>query len=196
VTRFALSAVLAFAGAAAAQPKPAGEDLFPLEVGNVWTFKVSGQEDRFTIKVAAIEKAGDYECFRLEAFLRDRPVGTEHLLVAKNGVFRARTDKDDVTPPVAVLLFPLEKGKVWKGDYKLGGKAASATFTANTETVTVPAGKFDAYSVQADLTEMGGRVRTTLWYAPDVGIVKQTLEEGKRTLTLELEKFEKAAKKK
>ena len=194
--RATLAWLTVFAGVTVAQPKVPAIDLFPLEVGNVWTYKVSGQDDRFTIRVAAFEKAGDYECFRLEATLRDKPVGTEHLLVAKNGVFRARTDKDDVTPPVCILLLPIQKGSAWKGDYKLGGKAASAVFSTNTETVTVPAGKFEAVSVQADLTEMGGRVRTTVWYAANVGVVKQTLEEGKRTLTLELEKFEKAAKKK
>lgn len=178
-----------------AQGLQATEELYPLEIGNTWTFRVSGQEERFTIKVAALEKVGDFECFRLEATLKDKPVGTEHLLVAKNGIFRARTDKDDVSPPVCILQFPSKKGDSWKGEYKLGGKAATALFVADTETVTVPAGKFTTISVQADLSEMGGRVRTTLWFAPKVGVVKQTLEEGKRVITLELEKFEKGGKK-
>lgn len=171
------------------------DDYYPLEVGNTWTFKVSGQEDRFTIKVAAIEKVGDYECYRLEATLRDKLVGTEHLLSAKNGIFRVRTDKDDVVPPVCILQLPSPKGSAWKGDYKLGGKAASASFVTDTETITVPAGNFNAISVQAELNEGGGRVRTTIWFAPNVGVVKQTLEEGKRVLTLELEKFKFAEKK-
>ena len=59
----------------------------------------------------------------------------------------------------------------------------------------MPAGKFNAVSVQAELNEPTGRVRTTLWFVENVGVVKQTLEEGKRTLTLELEKFTKAGKK-
>ena len=158
-------------------------------------YKVSGQEDRFTIKVVALEKVGDYECYRLEATLRDKPVGTEHLLSAKNGIFRVRTDRDDVIPPVCILQIPAKKGSSWKGDYKLGGKAASAGFTVDTEAITVPAGKFNAVSVQAELNEPTGRVRTTLWFVENVGVVKQTLEEGKRTLTLELEKFTKAGKK-
>ncbi|WP_157369176.1 TapB family protein [Zavarzinella formosa] len=187
--------LLMFAGFAQAEEKTPEDDLYPLEIGNTWTYKVSGQEDRFIIRVAAMEKVGDYDCYRLEAMLRDKPVGTEHLLVAKNGIFRARTDKDDVTPPVCILQFPTKKGTTWKGEYKLGGKAANASFVGDTETVTVPAGKFATVSVQADLAEMGGKVRTTLWFAPNVGVVKQTLEEGKRTLTLELEKFQKAEKK-
>ena len=172
--------LLWLAGVAGAQEKAGSDDYYPLEVGNTWVYKVSGQEDRFTIKVVALEKVGDYECYRLEATLRDKPVGTEH---------------DDVIPPVCILQIPAKKGSSWKGDYKLGGKAASAGFTVDTEAITVPAGKFNAVSVQAELNEPTGRVRTTLWFVENVGVVKQTLEEGKRTLTLELEKFTKAGKK-
>jgi hypothetical protein len=57
----------------------------------------------------------------------------------------------------------------------------------------VPYGRFRAIKIDAEITpESGGKTLTYIWYAERVGVVKQTIMEGKRPLiVLELEKFEK-----
>jgi hypothetical protein len=189
-----------FAVIAAARPaladEPANhiENLLPLAVGNSWTYKVSGQEDRFVVRVARQEMVGEQTCFRLDASLKDRVVASEHLAFTKDGLCRFRVDKEDVVPPVCVLKQTPPKNGRWRSAaYQVGGRTANASFTTKNEDVTVPAGKFKAVIVDATISEGGGRppTRTIVSYADGVGIVKQEIVEGKRPLVLELERFEK-----
>ena len=181
----------------AADPQPTLEELFPLAVGNQWTYRVNGQDVRFVVRVARQEMVGDQTCFVLEGRLRDRAVATEHLAFTRNGLTRFRADKEDVLPPVTVLKAP--GAAPWGVQkYQLGERTGSANFrVANGRgEMVVPAGRYRGVIVTAEVTsETGGRT-TTLWYAPAVGLVRQTLADSKGPgripyFTMELEKFEK-----
>jgi hypothetical protein len=185
---------------AAAQDPPVPESLFPLAVGNAWTYKVSGQDDRFVVRVAAEEAVGTQTCFKLEAWLKDKVVATEHVAFTKAGLCRFRAEHEDIDPPVCILRTPAPK-RPWTEKYALGSREAAYTFQAQTEDVTVPAGKFKATAVKAWIGESrppGGDVRllrATVWYAPGVGPVKQVVAEdgkGRFPVALDLEKFDKA----
>jgi hypothetical protein len=191
-----LPALLLAAPVFADDPPLPGENLFPLTVGNIWTYKVSGQDERFTVKAVRQEMIGSQTCVLLEASLKDRVVATEHLAFTKNGLCRFREDKEDVDPPLAVLKFPAPR-KGWKIDYHLGSRSATATFWTGTSEVTVPAGKYKTSIVHASVSEGGNPgPSTSVFYADGVGIVKQEIREGKRPqLVLELEKFVKAGSK-
>ena len=104
-----LIAALPLAAPAADQPV---EDLFPLAVGNTWTYKVAGQEERFVVRVAKQEMVGAQTCFLLEGRLGPRVVATEHLAFTKDGLTRFRADKEDVVPPVTVLKAAPDR---WEG---------------------------------------------------------------------------------
>src|SRR5262245_48165772 len=194
-----LSILIAVASLIPVADNPAGENLLPLVVSNTWTYKVSGQDDKFVVKVARQEMVGEHTAYVLEGRLRDRVVSSEHVALTKDGFCRVRVEKEDVTPPVCFLKLPPPAGRTpWSQDYKLGGRDAKARFTIDVAEVTVPAGKFKARSVAGEMfTDGRWRTRTHVWYAPDVGVVKQEVFEGKGPgppLTLELEKFDKAEK--
>jgi hypothetical protein len=195
--RFAALIVAALPLAAPAADTPAPiEDLFPLAVGNTWTYKVANQEEKFVVRVARQEMVGEQTCFVLEGHLRDRIVATEHLAFTKDGLTRFRADKEDVVPPVTFLKAP-GTGQ-WPAHYQLGERSGSATFRGVSNggrEVTVPAGRFRAINITADVTsEPGtGMRQTQLWYARGVGLVRQTIGDPKRPpfFTMDLEKFEK-----
>jgi hypothetical protein len=198
-TPMPLSILFAIASLIPATDNPAGENLLPLVVGNSWTYKVSGQDDRFVVKVARREMVGEHTAFVLEARLRERVVSSEHVALTRDGFCRVRVEKEDVAPPVCFLKLPPPAGRgPWSQDYKLGGRDAKARFSIDTAEVTVPAGKFKARSVVGEMFMDGRwRPRTHVWYAPDVGVVKQEVFEGKApgpTLTLELERFDRGEK--
>jgi hypothetical protein len=178
------------------EPLP-GENLFPLTIGNVWTYKVSGQDDRFVVRAVRREMVGEQTCVLLEASLKDRVVATEHIAFTKTGLFRYRVDKDDVDPPVCVLRTPLPANRRWgnaKKDFHVGSRSGFASFTAKLEEITVGTKKYKTTAVRAEFTEFGRTASSSdTWYAEGVGMVKQEIREGKRTpLLLELEKFENA----
>lgn|SRR5262249_21392670 len=194
-----LSILFALAALIPAADNPAGENLLPLVVGNTWTYKVSGQDDKFVVRVARREMVGEHTAYVLEARLRDRVVSSEHVALIPDGFCRLRVEKEDVTPPVCFLKLPPSAARgSWSQDYKLGGREAKARFSIDSAEVTVPAGKFKARGVVGEMyTDGRWRPRTHVWYAPEVGVVKQEVFDGKGPgppLTLELEKFEKAEK--
>lgn len=183
-----------------ADEPPPGEKLFPLATGNTWTYKVSGQDERFFVKAVRQEMIGEQTCMLLEASLKDKVVATEHVAFLKNGLHRFREDKDDLTPPICVLRTPLPASGRWglakKGDFHIGTRAANASFNARSEEITVFGTKYKTTYVRADMTEAGRWLATSeSWYAEGVGVVKQQIREfrdGTRPpLVLELEKFEK-----
>lgn len=111
-------------------------------------------------------------------------------------------------------------GKTWDASYDLVGSLAAAEGMTGTitgtvaianeivaqEKVTVPAGTFDAFRVDATMTQtmvmsMGGiaapqpftiAIDTSSWYAPGVGLVKSETDLGEGTMTtIELQSFKK-----
>jgi len=191
--------LLCVAPATAQEAVPSADDFFPLTAGTTWTYRVSGQEERFVVRAVRREMVGTQTCMLMEATLKDKIVATEHLAFTKNGLCRFRADKEDIEPPVCVLKLPATRNMRWSAEYKLGSRSAKSSFSISLGETQVPAGKFKTISVavQADATEQPGRgTRTTIAYAEGVGMVRQTIDEPKRlSLLLELEKFERVEKK-
>ena len=190
----------------AADPPTVGEDLFPLAVGNSWTYKVQPfagpgqpfQDDRFVIRVVRKEMVGEQTCFVLEARLRDRVAATEHVAFTRDGLTRFREDGVDIVPPVTVLRFSAPPKTRVPVEYQLGDRKATATFTQDPATITYQGRRARTTSVHGEMGgENGGRTRpgasTTVWYAAGVGVVRQTIDEGgkRAAMLLELERFDK-----
>ena len=183
--------------APAQEAAPPTDDYFPLAAGTTWTYRVSGQEDRFVVRAVRQEMVGTQTCMLMEATLKDKVVATEHLAFTKNGLCRFRADKEAIEPPVCVLKLPATRGLSWNAEYKLGSRSAKYSFSIASGEITVPAGRFKTVTVQADVSDGPGRgPQTWISYAEGIGMVKQTIVDGKRPqLVLELEKFEKVEKK-
>ena len=173
----------------------AGDELFPVAAGNRWIYRLRGQDDRFVITALRKEKVGDTLCMRLEGKLNNRIVATEHVSITKEGVYRHRNDTAEIVPPLLICKFPPLKAESWKIDYKVDGKSASVAYLCDLEEVVVPAGKFNAVVIRAEVLSASMKIKNTCWYAANTGMVKQLIEDGDNKIVLELDKFEPAAPK-
>src|SRR5579885_1199326 len=117
----------------AAQEKLNETPYYPLKVGSTWHYRAG--ESKFTIRVAGHEKVGDVTCALLETIREGKVVGSEHLAVTADGVYRydftlpqSQSDPKDKTktvkqpvkqslkPPILILKLPPKSGDGWKVD--------------------------------------------------------------------------------
>jgi hypothetical protein len=167
-------------------------DYMPLKVGNTWTHKVevAGMQLSITQKVTRIEKKGDKDVGSLEMEVNGMTI-TEQMSSTAKGIFRHSFNGTPVDPPVEALRLPIKKGDTWEGDLEIMGQKVKAKFkTEGEEEVTVPAGKYKAVIVAMDIEAGGQSFKAKNWFAPNVGIVKQTFDFGAISGSSELEKME------
>jgi hypothetical protein len=50
--------------------------------------------------------------------------------------------------------------------------------------------KYQAISVECEINMDGARLKNTSWYAPGVGMVRDTRDLGNKTITMDLVTFE------
>jgi hypothetical protein len=189
-----------FAGALAgwspqgAAGEKAAPDYFPLKVGTKWHYRaeVGGKMLQVTNRIAKIEKIDGKPVALLETVLGGQVTATEHLRATPKGVFRYRYNGMDVSPPLCLLRYPVKKGDSWESELKIGGEQLKAMCRVGTEDIKVPAGKYKTVTSRVDADAGGLRISTTCWFAPGVGMVKQTADIGGQMITLELEKYEPA----
>lgn len=190
----------------AAQEKLKETPYYPLQVGTTWHYR-SG-DATFTMRVVKHEKVGETLCALVESKRGDKVVGSEHLAVNAEGVYRydltsippkseekektaAQTVTETPKPPLLVLKLPPQKGDHWKIDSKSGGKVFRGAFKVEEEEVTVPAGKYKAFRVVGQDLEINAlKPKITTYYAEGVGMVKQAIEINGAKAEIVLEKFE------
>ena len=97
-------------------------------------------------------------------------------------------NKAEYQPTKQFLKNPLMSGDSWhwKGKGMMGLEIDESNQVAGPETVTVPAGKFEAMKVMTNVVQGGARVTKTYWYAPGVGLVKSMTDTGSVKSTTEL----------
>jgi hypothetical protein len=195
-----------------AQDKLKETPYYPLQVGTTWHYR-SG-DGKFTVRVAKHEKVGDTLCAVLESVRDGKVVGSEHVAVATDGVYRhdltyilPKREANDTTkvseqsiketpkPPLLVLKLPPKKGDNWKIDSKGDGKTFRGGFTVEEQEVKVPAGTYKTFRVVSrDLEVNSLKPLVATYYAEGVGMVKQEIEVGDAKAVMELEKFEAGSK--
>ncbi len=198
---FVCPLILVSAGSLAAQDKLKETPYFPLQVGTVWHYRCG--ETKFTVRVAKHEKIGDTLCALLETSRDGKVVGSEHLAVTADGVYRQDvtapgSDKaagkmvtQTFKPPILVLKLPPKKGDNWKIDSTSDGKAYRGAFQIDEQDVKVPASTYKTMRVSSkDLEVNAMKTNITTHYAEGVGPVKQLIESSGAKLEIELEKFE------
>lgn len=167
-------------------------EFMPLKVGNAWTYKVEfgGQNLSITQKVTKIEKKGTEEVASIDSEIMGQTI-TEQTSQNAKGVFRHSFQGMAVDPPIQALRLPVKKGESWDAEFTIMGQKMKATMkTEAEEEVTVPAGKYKGVIVSMDMEFMGQKMSAKSWFAPKVGIVKQTFDFGGISGTSELEKVE------
>jgi hypothetical protein len=173
VLRTLLALTVTSVALAAPAPKAREKEVayFPTRMGDKREYEVrSGDtvESTYTDTVTKVEKA---DAALHVTITRDYPGGQSWqtiIAVSADGLFRVSSNGKAVDTPVMLFKLPAKAGTKWER----GPEGSQTTYTVvGEEDVEVPAGKYKAVRVEE---AVGGGTRTVLWFAPGVGLVKQT----------------------
>jgi hypothetical protein len=187
--------VIGAAGAAeqAAPEKEKAPDYYPLKPGTKWFYEMDadGQKIKLNNQIAKLETIDGKSLAVVETVINGNVAGTEHMSATDKGIFRHRANGVECTPPVCLLKYPFKKDETWETDTTIGNETVKVKAKAvDSEEITVPAGKYKTVRAEVETTFMGMQFTATYWFAPDVGVVKQTMVIMGKKIALELEKFE------
>lgn len=181
----------------------ASGDYYPLKEGCVWTSRAlilqgdKKSEVEATARVAGKKKVGETECTVLEIKV-GAMVSREFLVADETGVKvlgGSQGGEDFVyETPIPRLKYPLAVGATWEGKVRRGGVTVNSLSTVlSEEVVEVPAGRYPSFKVSVVIDTPAGKTESFIWYARDVGVVKQwvrqTSAQDQLELTLDLKSF-------
>jgi hypothetical protein len=166
--------------------------LYPLKKGNTWTY--AAQSGSITadavFTVTDVRNKDEETLVTLEGSTQGKRTLLETLSVTPTEVLCVATGADGKSkfePPLPILRYPAQPGEQWEWAGIVTQKdkeyAAQATITIRgRETVTTPAGTFNAVSVTIYLVIDHEEVQIAnpmkLWFAENVGIVRSETEMG------------------
>lgn len=147
---------------------------FPTIVGTKWIYQ-DGARESIEVITNVDEKAGiKYVTISSEwdGKLTQRYV----LAVSEKGIAVVSVDAADLTDLSWTLKSPYELGAKWNINISLAGVGEwSGKNTINSiGKIQVPAGAFDTINVATDIVFLGERRQYSRWYAPGVGVIKET----------------------
>jgi hypothetical protein len=165
---------------------------YPLQLGNTWTYSMSNGT-HFMVKVIKHEQLGGMNCVGVACLNENgQTTSYEYMAVTKEGVHRVGSEGNVAIPPILILKQPPQPGQQWGVNSRIGGMALRGTFRCGKKDRLKVGDKFYdvIYTECDDLNANGRKFRSTIYYARDVGMVKQTLTYGTQHVVIELEKFE------
>jgi hypothetical protein len=172
------------------------KDYFPLQVGDNWNYRsttADGKQSDFNIKVLSEEKENGNTLYLVETVSTFQPIH-DWYSKANGWVLMHRQEyvktgsKADYQPTKQFLKNPLASGDSWhwQGKGMMGVDIDESNQVSGPETISVPAGKFEAMKVTTKVIQAGAPVAKTYWYAPGVGLVKSMTDTGSVKSTTEL----------
>ena len=117
-------------------------------------------------------------------------IGSLEVALEADGIHLVASSQGSVKDRTLILPAQLDTGTTWQSEYRIGPEGAGTHYRGTDvvegrETVSTPAGTFDAIRIvsNASVESAGTRatVRTVVWYALDVGSVRtesETTVEG------------------
>jgi hypothetical protein len=187
----ALPLVLVLGPARAADPQQPETPYYPLKIGNTWTYKIG--DTKFVLKVAKMEERNKQLCARVEMSVNDKVQVVEHVAVKDDGVYRYAFENKDADPPVRFLKLPAKKDESWEIKSTIGAEKLSGTMkTSEIDKMTVGGKEYEKViaSSSDNLDANGQKISFTYYFAPNVGMIKQTIKIQGQEVVIELEKFE------
>ena len=171
-------------------------DYFPLRTGNSWKYRsttADGKQSEFTIKVLSDEPQNGNTQYLVETVSTFQPIHDWYskpsgwVLMHRQEYVKAGS-KAEYQPTKQFLKNPLKSGDSWQwtGKGMMGLEIDEANEVSGPETVTVPAGKFEAMKVTTKVVQGGAPVTKTYWYAAGTGMVKSMTDTGAVKSTTEL----------
>lgn len=192
--RLFLSAVVVVTVAACSNPEKIEESAYyPVGVGSTWTYSVPQSDAKqtkqiFVTHVAAHEKISGVMCARIESMSGGQIVGTDHISVTKNAIYRYTLNDDEASSPIQLLKLPPNNDE-WTIDSRCKNGDFSGKASVKQESVTVPAGTYQAQVVKSSIKMIGQNITSTSYFVKDVGLAKIQLTAVGSTANLELESF-------
>lgn len=166
-----------------AAPAPKAKDAvyFPTREGDKREYEVRAGgvtvEGGYTDTVTKVEKKDGALHVTITRERPDAKPFVTVIAVGAEGLSRVESDGQPLDKPALLLKLPAKAGTTW--DHEGGG----ATHTVvGEEEVEVPAGKYKA--VRVDLAAKGSESKTSLWFAPAVGLVKMSHSDSDRVQVL------------
>jgi hypothetical protein len=90
-------------------------------------------------------------------------------------VFELERHGTTFDPPLILFQLPMQEGASWVNTYSIGvTKFKEVRTFRGSERVKVPAGTFDTLRIDVTETMNDTSTSTPYWYAPHVGIVKES----------------------
>jgi hypothetical protein len=197
--------VLGVAGAVAqeAAKDEKAKDYYPLNPGMKWFYKMylEGRTLDVEIQVKELVTLDGQSLALVERKVTERDSkddkvkqvdsGTEHMSANEKGVFRYRVNGIALSPPMCLLKYPFKAGETWETESTMGSEQLKIKGKAiGIEEVEVNEKKYQAHRADIDTTGIGNVVSSSYWFAPDVGLVKQVMKDGRKEAMLELIKFD------
>ena len=172
------------------------KDYFPLRVGDSWKYRsttADGKQSEFSVKVLSEEKEAVNQLYLVETVSTFQPIHDWYskpsgwVLMHRQEYVKTGS-KAEYEPTKQFLKNPLTSGDSWqwKGKGMMGLEVDESNQVSGPETVSVPAGSFDAMKVTTKVVQGGAPVTKTYWYAPGVGMVKSITDTGAVKSTTEL----------
>ena len=190
-----LAVLLAVRALPAQDEKGYGSTYYPLQVGHKWTYRAGNQKVVVEVSKKDMiarpgQKRKDTPAFTLTITSGDKSM-TEQVAVLDDGVYRFQAAGKAIDPPLRFFKLPLKNGDSWTVDSASDGTPLKGTFKAAEESAKVPAGSYQAMTVASTDFQIGTQtMQLQYWFAPQVGMVKQTVKVGSLDTTLELLSFE------
>ena len=161
------------------------EALLPIAEGTSWEYDstetlTGAAPVRSIITVRAGKQLLDgKEVAKLETLSGNVVSKTELVSVDENGIAcLARSGKDGkitkLNPPQPIIAAPLKVGAKWELEGEAAGNKMRQRFTVLAEeSVTVPAGNFQAFHLQCEDSSLVS-IKLDRWFVPGTGFVKET----------------------
>jgi hypothetical protein len=199
--------------------KEADTPWFPLAVGNTWTYScqmpmgnqgggaqgggqpggqgggqpggapAGPQKSMIVKRVTGYDTISRVKCAKIEVTQDGKTVGTEYMAALKDGIYRYEIDDKEPSSPVRILKLPPDKDAAWTISARGEHGSFSCEMKISEESVTGPAGKFDAVVAAGDLKLKSHAYSISNAFAKNVGIVRIKTSPPGDNLSLDLEKY-------
>jgi len=184
-------------GTARAEPRKPAPDYFPLRLHDWWRYKstqASGATSEFTRTVVAEKKQSDGSLRQCLELSNPKPLIQEWYSKSPSGVLLREEEylggggKVAFDPARPMLELPLKPGVTWtwNGVARTNVRVAETNEVFPKERVQTPAGRFEAVKIVTHIEQGGAQATKTSWYAPGVGLVRQTTDSSGVTSSTEL----------
>jgi hypothetical protein len=187
--------VAALAVAAPVPKDQKGVLYYPTTKDSKWTYSTrspTGGVSETSEVVTDVEKKADgHDEGPVGRVIKDRVTVFQKIEVSARGLSRVGAGGGAaMDPPRTLLKVGAKVGDTWDHNPKPGqGQPGKYVFRGDEE-VEVPAGKYKALKVEADIEFTKGQPsRVTYWYAPGVGQVKIVTKDDKGERVQELKAF-------